>query len=159
YTADGVTMSMYEMMAGQPGGAARLASARLRRQVLILLWGVERKAIQTRRLRRALNGDGDLRTGTLAELLFHAGYELELRLVPAGEPGFEPDGDQPDELARAAYRAYGQTTGFRDQQNLPIPGWDDLDEATRDAWRAGARAVAEKAATDLRAKVDRVFDE
>jgi hypothetical protein len=71
-------MGLYEALAARPGGESMLAAARLRRRIEVLLYeaGVE---VPRRRFRRALT------TAQLGELLFAAGYELDLMLVPAGE--------------------------------------------------------------------------
>lgn len=46
-----------------------------------------------------------------------------------------------DELARAAFAAYGEAVGGRNHQGLPIPAWEDLGEEIQAAWRAAAQAV------------------
>ena len=46
-----------------------------------------------------------------------------------------------DQLAQVAYRAYGQTTDFKNYQGKPMPDWVALPENIRTAWRASARAV------------------
>ncbi len=40
------------------------------------------------------------------------------------------------QLAQEAYEAYGQTTGGKDYQGLPMPEWADLGEQIQNAWRA-----------------------
>lgn len=44
------------------------------------------------------------------------------------------------ELAKQAYHAYGEFTGFKNYQGLPLPAWEDLTPTIRSAWHA---AVAE----------------
>jgi hypothetical protein len=50
-----------------------------------------------------------------------------------------------DWLARQAYRAYGQATGFKNYQGNPMPDFDDLGKKIQLAWRAAARQVTEAA--------------
>jgi hypothetical protein len=47
----------------------------------------------------------------------------------------------PSELARAAYAAYGESTGGRNYRGDPMPEWADLGEAIQQAWIAAATAV------------------
>jgi hypothetical protein len=47
------------------------------------------------------------------------------------------------ELAKVGYRAYGETTGFKNYQGLPMPEWDELGETIQAAWVAATRAVCE----------------
>ncbi|MGW5610157.1 helix-turn-helix domain-containing protein [Streptomyces sp. NPDC003753] len=90
--------SLYERMAQSERGARHLASARLRHEVLRKLHlALESSGINQNRLAeilrirksavsQTLRGDGNLRIKTLAEYLHAMGYELDLRLVEAGEP-------------------------------------------------------------------------
>lgn len=90
--------SLYERMAQSDRGARILASARLRHEVLRKLYlALEGSGLTQNRLSeilrirksavsQTLRGDGNLRIKTLAEYLHAMGYELELRLVEAGEP-------------------------------------------------------------------------
>lgn len=48
----------------------------------------------------------------------------------------------PIRRAREAYRAYGQTTDFKNYQGLPMPAWDDLPEKIREAWVNASTAAA-----------------
>jgi hypothetical protein len=48
----------------------------------------------------------------------------------------------PIRRAREAYRAYGQTTDFKNYQGNPMPAWDDLTEKIREAWVAASTAAA-----------------
>ena len=50
-----------------------------------------------------------------------------------------------DDLAKIAYEAYGESTGWRNYQGLPMPAWDDLPEPIRRAWDAAAQAVLDAA--------------
>lgn len=90
--------SFYERVAAKPGGAAALAAARLREEMLVALHqafelsGLHTKAEVARRLsvRRSavsqvFKGDGNLRVNTLAEYLYALGFELDVKLVHAGE--------------------------------------------------------------------------
>lgn len=91
--------SLYDRVASKPGGEAALAAARLRREVLVALdqafaaSGLTTKTEIARRLNirrsavsQVFRGDGNLRINTLAEYLFTLGFELDVNLVPAGEP-------------------------------------------------------------------------
>jgi DNA-binding phage protein len=91
--------TLYDRVAAKPGGEAALAAARLRREVLTALHeafqasslgsqsaiarrlGVRRSAVN-----QVLRGDGNLRINTVAEYLHALGFELDVKLVPAGEP-------------------------------------------------------------------------
>ena len=92
-------MSLYDRVASKPGGEAALAAARLRREILVALHqafaasGLTTKTEVARRLNirrsavsQVFRGDGNLRINTLAEYLFTLGFELDVKLVPAGEP-------------------------------------------------------------------------
>jgi hypothetical protein len=58
----------------------------------------------------------------------------------------QPD---PDRLARAAYAAYGETTGGLNYAGLPMPAFDDLGEQITEAWRAACRRVSEIVRRDI----------
>jgi hypothetical protein len=45
------------------------------------------------------------------------------------------------DLAKIAYEAYGASTGGKNYQGLPMPPWDELPPAIRDAWDAATQAV------------------
>lgn len=91
-------MTLYDRVAATPDGSRALAAARLRREVLRCLHRAQAAsglsvadiatAIGGRRrdVRRALDGDGNLRPDVVARYLHAMGYEVELRIVPAGEP-------------------------------------------------------------------------
>jgi hypothetical protein len=91
-------MTLYDRVAATPGGARRLADARLRHAVLSCLHRAKTASnltpdqlaavlgVRRRVVRRVLNGNGDIGTGTLARYLHAMGYEAEIRLVAAGEP-------------------------------------------------------------------------
>lgn len=77
---------LYERMAAMPGGELLLAAARLGLRVEHMLWDAGAE-VPVRRWRRWRFRDvGTLRVDEVAELLHASGYELEIRLVPAGEP-------------------------------------------------------------------------
>jgi len=90
--------TLYERIAGTPGGEQRLAAARLRREALRAIHvaleasGLSRSELAARlgvreaAVDRVLRGDGNLRVETIAEYLHALGFELDLRLVRAGEP-------------------------------------------------------------------------
>lgn len=46
-------------------------------------------------------------------------------------------------FGKAAYAAYGQTTGGVNYQGLPMPEWDALTPTIRSAWINAATAVRE----------------
>ncbi|MFH8464662.1 helix-turn-helix domain-containing protein [Streptomyces sp. NPDC017991] len=90
--------ALYDRFASSEDGGRLLAAARLRREVLRVLYrtlsacGVSQTELASRlRIRKSavnqvFNGDGNLRVNTLANYLSVLGYEVELRVVPAGEP-------------------------------------------------------------------------
>ncbi len=90
--------SLYDRFARSVDGARRLASARLRHESLRSLHVAldasglnqtelaNRLGIRKSAVSQVLHGDGNLRVKTLAEYLSAMGYELDLRLVEAGEP-------------------------------------------------------------------------
>jgi hypothetical protein len=47
-----------------------------------------------------------------------------------------------DHLARVGYAAYGETTGHKNYQSLPMPAFEELGETIQEAWRANAAAIA-----------------
>lgn len=54
-----------------------------------------------------------------------------------------PDPTQPDDgelAAQEAYRAYGEVVGWRNYQDLPMPAWEGLTPAIREAWAAAVTA-------------------
>jgi hypothetical protein len=57
----------------------------------------------------------------------------------------ENHGDMPkaEMLARAAYAAYGEVTGYKNYQGLPMPTFNELSETIQRAWTAAAGKVAE----------------
>jgi transcriptional regulator with XRE-family HTH domain len=90
--------SLYDRVARTEDGSRRLASARLRHEVLKLIQraheasglnqvqlakklGVRKSAVN-----QVLRGDGNVRINTLAEYLHATGFEMTVALVPAGEP-------------------------------------------------------------------------
>jgi hypothetical protein len=109
----GVMVSLYDRIAARPGGLSDLATARLRRRILVLVSKAMDSAgfaerelapligMSVRKLRRILNGNGDIKVSLLAELLHATGYEAEVRLA-VGEPRTLTD-DQ-DELVRGSDR-------------------------------------------------------
>ncbi|MBN3875200.1 hypothetical protein [Nostoc sp. JL23] len=53
------------------------------------------------------------------------------------------------ELAKIGYRAYGETTDFKNYQGLPMPKWEDLPEKIQIAWMAAAVAIAKKTVKEM----------
>lgn len=45
------------------------------------------------------------------------------------------------ELAKVAYKAYGESTGGVNYQGLPMPEWIDLPNKIKDAWIAAVREI------------------
>jgi hypothetical protein len=45
------------------------------------------------------------------------------------------------DLAEAAYRAYGEVTGFKNHQGGPMPDFGDLPGLIQQAWEAAAVAA------------------
>lgn len=93
-------MSLYDRLASSPEGARALAKARLRTRVLEALWEAieacggedefrRRAGVSKRRLRRVSTERHALTVTQLAEWLHAAGFELEVTLVPAGQPRAE----------------------------------------------------------------------
>lgn len=50
----------------------------------------------------------------------------------------------PTELAKAAYAAYGGSTGGKNYRGEPMPAWDDLGPAIQTAWEVAAEAIARR---------------
>jgi hypothetical protein len=46
-----------------------------------------------------------------------------------------------EQIARMAYRAYGDTVEWKNYQGLPMPEWDALPQPIRTAWTAACAAV------------------
>lgn len=44
-----------------------------------------------------------------------------------------------DDIARAGYAAYGETTGHKNYRGDPMPDWIDLGVTIQRAWLAAAR--------------------
>jgi hypothetical protein len=93
-------VTLYERVAATPEGARGLAKARLRTKVIEALWeGIEacggedefrqRTGLSKRRLRRVSTERKDIRITDLADWLHAAGFELEVTLVPVGQPRAE----------------------------------------------------------------------
>lgn len=88
--------SLYDRIAGEPDGRRRLASARLRRRVLVLLHEAlgrselnqsdlaKKLGIRKSAVNQVFRGDGNVRIDTLADYLHELGLEAEIKLVPAG---------------------------------------------------------------------------
>lgn len=47
-----------------------------------------------------------------------------------------------EDLAKVAYRAYGETTDFKNYRGEPMPEWENLGARIQAAWLAAAGAVA-----------------
>lgn len=90
-------MSLYERLSATHDGRRALAKARLRTQVIeglreaVEACGGEdefrrRTGLSKRRLRRGSTERKRIRVDELADWLHAGGFELEVRLVPAGQP-------------------------------------------------------------------------
>lgn len=44
-----------------------------------------------------------------------------------------------EELAKVAYRAYGEVTDFKNFQGNPMPDWNDLTPTIQQAWQAAVK--------------------
>lgn len=49
-----------------------------------------------------------------------------------------------EKLARTAYRAYGESTGWKNFRGDPMPEYDALPAPIQAAWRAASLAVAQE---------------
>ena len=45
------------------------------------------------------------------------------------------------DYAKIAYAVYGRSTGGKNYQGLPMPAWDDLTDAIKEAWITESSAV------------------
>lgn len=52
------------------------------------------------------------------------------------------DDNTQTELAKVAYQAYGDTTGWKNFQGNPMPQWEDLGDMIQAAWVNASQAVA-----------------
>lgn len=61
----------------------------------------------------------------------------------AAQPMYQLVTDADDQIimAKLAYGAYGQTSGFKNAQGSPMPNWDQLGDTIQAAWVAAADAV------------------
>lgn len=48
---------------------------------------------------------------------------------------------EPVDLAKIAYRAYGESTNFKNFRGEPMPEWKDLGKRIQKAWIAAATSV------------------
>lgn len=46
-----------------------------------------------------------------------------------------------EDLAQIAYRAYGETTDFKNFRGEPMPEWENLGDRIQSAWIAATEAV------------------
>lgn len=53
---------------------------------------------------------------------------------------------QIEDLAKGAYRAYGQSTGNKNFRGEEMPKWEELPEPIRTAWKAAVKFVFEQVA-------------
>ena len=80
----------------------------------------------------------------LAEVLEEAGDLIGAEVVAPAVRGLRasaaPD-ISPEDLARGAYAAYGDTTGNVNYQGLPMPTFENLTDKIRSAWIAASLRV------------------
>lgn len=50
------------------------------------------------------------------------------------------------ELAKVAYQGYGESTGFKNYQGLPMPEWEGLGVKIQTAWVSAVCAVLDQIA-------------
>ena len=98
--------ALHDFLRSTPDGARALAGATLRHDVLAALHGAvgatdggaeeiaRRLGLRPARVRKVLDGDGDVSVGLLAEYLHAAGFELSLQLV-ALRPAADAAGSMP----------------------------------------------------------------
>lgn len=65
--------------------------------------------------------------------------------------------DTYEELARAAYDAYGGVTGHKNFLGDPMPTFDDMRDTQKRAWQAAAAAVHMRACQDVRERMERAI--
>lgn len=139
---------MYDRLASSPDGSRALAQARLRRETLRALHraqaasGLSVEEIadviggRRRDVRRDFDGNGNLKPDMVARYLHAMGCELELRLVPVGEP------------RRAVVEEC-------DVQPTLLQWWDDRErraEVTR--WLLGEGSKPTRPWVELRAEIE-----
>lgn len=133
---------LYERLAATPRGARGLAKARLRTKVVEALWGAveacgsedefrRRTGLSKRRLRRVSTERKHIRVDELADWL-HAGFELEVRLIPTGQP-------QADVLERREFEALRRERDDAldriDYVRHEVNGWNSRDQHLKTAIR------------------------
>lgn len=59
-----------------------------------------------------------------------------------------------EDVARAVYAAYGETTGHKNYQGDPMPEWADLGDTIQQAWLAGTRVAYRAGFRDSRDRLD-----
>ncbi|MFI9827904.1 helix-turn-helix domain-containing protein [Streptomyces sp. NPDC051913] len=128
--------SLYDRFAGSEDGAQLLAAARLRREVLRILHRAleasgltqsqlaDRLRVRKSAVSQVFRGDGNLRVNTLAHYLNAMGYELDIRVVGAGEP------------RKAVLEGREMVPAF-EQDWIEIKSGDPVSEATSEEYAAG----------------------
>jgi hypothetical protein len=131
---------LYERLAATPEGARGLAKARLRTKVIEALWEAieacggedefrRRAGLSKRRLRRVSIERRDIRITELADWLHAAGFELEVTLVPAGQP--RADVLERREEFEALRRERDDALDRIDYVRHEISGWNSRDDHLR----------------------------
>lgn len=90
--------ALYDRLKKAPQGLRALSIARLKYEVLNVLWDALRRSelsqsdlaakigVRKSAVNQVFKGDGNVRIATLAEYLHVMGFEAELKLVRAGKP-------------------------------------------------------------------------
>lgn len=69
-------------------------------------------------------------------------------ISPAAADAAVPDGADVDQVAAAAYAAYGESAGGLNVRGEQLPDWDGLGPEIRNAWRAAIERVLTLIAPD-----------
>lgn len=144
-----------QILSRTDSGRKAMASARLRREVLVALdaalkdSGLSQSALAKRmgKTRSAVSqvfgGDGNIRVETLAEYLFAMGKELELEALPIGEPDARVETAA---YAAAAERAVA-ADGFSVRAHFELSVSTDAPPARLSAVPLTARSLHDEAPT------------
>ena len=136
-------MTLYGRLAATPEGARGLVKARLRIKVIEALWEAieacggedefrRRTGLSKRRLRRVSTERKHIRVDELADWL-HAGFELEVRLIPTGQPRAEVLARR--EEFEALRRERDDALDRIDYVRHAVNGWNSRDQHLKTAIR------------------------
>lgn len=59
-------------------------------------------------------------------------------------PLFVQEARMPEELGKVNYEAYGDSVNWTTFSGTPMPSWEEQNDKLRQAWNAGAEAVARR---------------